>query len=483
MIPVTDPRPVAVPTPRGTVEGVIIDGPDRVMGLETEYGLHLPGRPHRSAQDRWAWRILARLRGSTPGQQAPSSVWASDGTRIYVDTGDHPEVAVAEHLDPFTLAADTERWHRILAAATARLPEPAVLVATNVTFHEPAVTWGRHENYRVARRPDERTLVALASHLATRSRIAGAGWPPLGPGEPWRLVSRAEHIHTISRSAQTSFRGMVAVCTENLDPGADPEAGAQRLAALCGDTTVSVTQTALVVGTTHLVLRVLEEDPDSAPEPLADPVAVLRSDTLVTDPLTPTGGLVVRTSSGRRIRTLEVQERWLETAARLLERRPHRAWEHRIIGLWAQVIDATRTDPSRLVGTLDWATRAWMHQRETDRGAGPLRAAAAAVAATGVLTAEPGVRWREPDTVQGPPTPPPTRAATRAGFMVTAHHHGHPITVEWTRVRTPWATVQLHDPARARYRPAPYQPSPLAATPTVPVPGPGGLLYGTGTGG
>ena len=202
----------------------------RVVGLETEFGIFAPEKPHASAIElsqaivegyrrahaaplpRWSYegeRPLDDARGFTvpraaahpsqltdrPGQLArlsdlggelslssPSTGAAlPNGARLYVDHA-HPEYSAPEALTPAEAVVYDragEQIARVAAEEASRALSTPVVAYKNNTDGKGA-SYGAHESYLVERAvPFERIVALLTPHFVTRQVYAGAGrrWP------------------------------------------------------------------------------------------------------------------------------------------------------------------------------------------------------------------------------------------------------------------------------------------------------------------
>ena len=143
-------------------------------------------------------------------------------------------------------------------------------IKNNIDHHTGA-TFGCHENYLMRRETDftEANTAALLGFLATRQIFTGAGrvgqasplafeTEPLAPYErvEFQMSQRADHIvNDIYQWVQFNR----AIINARDEPLADYRRY-RRLHLLIGDSNMSPFATAMKIGTTHLVLTLLEED-------------------------------------------------------------------------------------------------------------------------------------------------------------------------------------------------------------------------------
>ncbi|NGZ61325.1 MAG: peptidase, partial [Nitrospira sp. LK265] len=126
----------------------------------------------------------------------------------------------------------------------------------------------------------------------------------------------------------------------------------RRLHLIIGDANMCEYATALKVGTTRLVLDLIERGamPDIE---LDHPVAAVKQ--LSRDPDLKA---VVRLKSGRRLSALELQESYCEAAGRELAGSDEESdW---LLAQWGETLRLLAQDRSQLVGKLDWVTKQWL---------------------------------------------------------------------------------------------------------------------------
>jgi hypothetical protein len=127
----------------------------------------------------------------------------------------------------------------------------------------------------------------------------------------------------------------------------------QRLQITIGDSNMAQHAEFLKVGTTLLVLDVIEAGGLGDAPRLRRPLRALRA--FADDPeLRATAPL----TDGRRVRALEIQQFYLDACRRFVSQHggvDARAAE--ILRLWQETLDALERDPMSLVGKLDWVTK------------------------------------------------------------------------------------------------------------------------------
>ena len=345
---------------------------NRIFGLEVEYGCMPPDSdPYLSpdfisvkTKDYAFYReglgivdIHYRGRDEPPGNGG----FLFNGGRLYIDMG-HVEYASPECLGLFDLVAADRAGEIIVQRALDQLnlSEDAVFFKNNID-HYTGATFGCHENYLVRRDvPFSQVLLpAMLPFFVTRQIFAGAGRVgshtdifEYGTGEEqeveFQISQRADHIVTeIYQWIQFSR----AIINTRDEPLADWGLY-RRLHLLVGDSNMSEYCTALKVGTTALVLELLEERIDMDIR-LLDPVQVIRD---ISRDLS--FKWEVQLEDGRYTTAVEIQRQYLELAEKHLRGKDAEGdW---VLDEWRFVLDALTYDPMSLIDRIDWVTKKWL---------------------------------------------------------------------------------------------------------------------------
>ena len=243
----------------------------RIFGLENEYGVTCTLRGQRRLSPDEVARYLFR-RVVSWGRS--SNVFLENGARLYLDVGSHPEYATPECDSIDDLVVHDKAGERILEglvrSAEQRLREEGIrgevyLFKNNTD--SAGNSYGCHENYLVERDGDFAKFTdVLIPFLVTRQVYAGAGKVlQTARGAMYCVSQRAEHIWEGVSSATTRSRPIINTRDE---PHADAERF-RRLHVIVGDSNMSEYTTFLKIGTTSIMLRMLEEDPAPVARPHA----------------------------------------------------------------------------------------------------------------------------------------------------------------------------------------------------------------------
>ena len=337
----------------------------RIFGIETEYGVTCTFRGQRRLSPDEVARYLFR-RVVSWGRS--SNVFLRNGARLYLDVGSHPEYATPECDQITELVTHDKAGERILEGlmvdAENRLQEEGIagdvyLFKNNTD--SAGNSYGCHENYLVGRHGEFARLAdTLIPFLVSRQIICGAGKVLQTPrGAVYCVSQRAEHIWEGVSSATTRSRPIINTRDE---PHADAERY-RRLHVIVGDSNMSETTTMLKVGTTDLVLRMLEHGTVLRDLTLENPIRAIRE--ISHDP---TGRKAVRLANGRELSALDMQTEFLDRCRDFAERRglldDPDGIHARVIDLWTRTVTAVDTgDLSLVEREIDWVIKLRLLER------------------------------------------------------------------------------------------------------------------------
>ncbi len=327
----------------------------RIFGLENEYGVTCTFHGQRRLSPDEVARYLFR-RVVSWGRS--SNVFLRNGARLYLDVGSHPEYATPECDDVVDLVVHDKAGERILEG---------LLVDAEKRLHEEGITgdiylfknntdsagnsYGCHENYLVSRHGDFARLAdVLIPFLVTRQVICGAGKVLQTPrGAVFCLSQRAEHIWEGVSSATTRSRPIINTRDE---PHADAERF-RRLHVIVGDSNMNEATTLLKIGSTDVVLRMIEAGVVMRDLSLENPIRAIRE---VSHDIT--GRKRVRLANGREVTALDVQREFHAKAVDFVGRHGAEPAVLRAVDLWGRALTAIETgDLSTIDREIDWATK------------------------------------------------------------------------------------------------------------------------------
>jgi proteasome accessory factor A len=351
---------------------------NRVVGLETEYGCLStdPAGPSQVVARVRNW-MFEKHRFGLPDihqrdwdEPAGNGGFLFNGGRAYVDMG-HMEYCTPECLGLMDLVRYDRAGDALLqnALRELRLADHVGFVRNNVD-HYSGATFGCHENYLVRRSAPltEGNVLSLLTFLTLRVLYAGAGRVGATPGAELRGdVGRQgpESSYQISQRADYINNELFewvqfnrAIINTRDEPLADARRF-RRLHLLHGDTNVLPVALALKVGTTSLVLDLLELN--QIPRIfLADSVRTFRT---MSHQIM--GPWWVELAEGGIADAIELLFRYHEAAER--EFRGRDTETDNVLLLWERTLSLLATDPERLVGQVDWITKRWLLERFLQR--------------------------------------------------------------------------------------------------------------------
>jgi Pup amidohydrolase len=364
----------------------------RVMGTETEYGISVPGQPGanamvtssqvvnayqaatsaRTRRARWDFEEenpLRDARGFDLTREAADSSQLTDedlglanviltnGARLYVDHA-HPEYSTPECTNPLAAVIWDKAGERVMAEAAlkaATVPGAAPIQLYKNNTDNKGASYGTHENYLMRRSTPFADIVRnLTPFFVSRQVVCGAGRVGQGAdgrNEGFQISQRADFFEVEVGLETTLKRPIINTRDE---PHADPEKY-RRLHVIIGDANMSEVSTYLKLGTTALVLAMIEErflDGDLAVE---TPVAELRA--ISHDP---TCRHLVALRDGRRMTAVQLQMEYLDRARKFTEDRYGADVDDLtadVLNRWESVLSRLAEDPMLTSRELDWVAK------------------------------------------------------------------------------------------------------------------------------
>jgi len=297
----------------------------------------------------------------------------TNGARYYVDHA-HPELSTPECADARSIVlydkAAEAILQRSMRAATALLPPGEEIVVYKNNSDRKGNSYGTHENYLMDRQvPFSRIVTHVMPHFISRQIFTGAGKVGTeAPGltyedVPFQLTQRADFFEEEVGLETTLKRPIVNTRDE-------PHADAQRyrrLHVIVGDANLAEIATFLKVGTTALVLSMIEDDFLPRNLTLAAPVHSLREvsyDLSLRKPL--------ELADGSRMTAIEMQWEYLDRAKKYAEEHGLECLGAAEVGdevlrRWEEVLTALETDFLTLADQLDWVAKYRLMQGYRER--------------------------------------------------------------------------------------------------------------------
>lgn len=363
----------------------------RIMGIETEYGVLRPGDTRttpmvlsgqvvrayadavglNAAQSRWDYSDESPLRdqrgydiarevaheSQLTDEADPSfaNVVLANGARLYVDHA-HPEYSSPEVSNP----RDAVRYDRAgelvmrrAAELLAEHPDGATQLYKNNVDGQGA-SYGTHENYLLRREvPWARVVAGMTPFFIARQVITGSGRVGIGQESEragFQLTQRADYFET-EVALETTLRRPIVNSRD--EPHAD-HTKYRRLHVIVGDANHADVANLLKMGMTSLVIGALEDE--ALPGVIVkQPVATLRAVSHDVS-LAQEYELV----DGRTVTALDLLEMYRDATHAWWIRRgndPIADATSEVFEHWTRVLDALRADPMTLTKDLDWVAK------------------------------------------------------------------------------------------------------------------------------
>jgi proteasome accessory factor PafA2 len=360
------------------------------MGTEVEYGISVPGDATanpvltstqvvlayaaaadipRARRARWDYEVESPLRDargfdlagpSGPGHDpdvedlGAANVILTNGARLYVDHA-HPEYSAPE----VTNARDAVIWDKagervmeLAALKAATVPGQPQLQLYKNNVDGKGASYGTHENYLMARStPFTAVIAGLTPFFVSRQVVTGSGRVGVGAQSEdagFQLSQRSDYIEVEVGLETTLKRGIINTRDE---PHADADKY-RRLHVIIGDANLAEYSTYLKVGTTALVLDMIESGIRFDDLKLDEPVRAVH---LISHD--PTLKTKVALANGQKYTGLDLQFAYHELASANLERTEADEASKEVLRVWGEILDALARDPQETADRLDWTAK------------------------------------------------------------------------------------------------------------------------------
>jgi len=286
----------------------------------------------------------------------------TNGARFYVDHA-HPEISIPEVRN----AREALVWDRgadeivrsAMIAAKTVLDEGAEIIIHKNNSDGKGNSYGCHENYLVDRAtPFGRLTRQITPHFVTRQIFTGAG--KVGcelPGRPhddigYQISQRADFFEEEVGLETTLKRPIVNTRDE---PHADPQKY-RRLHVIVGDANMSEVATYLKVGTTSIILAMIEDEALGDDWLLGNPVTAIRQ--VSHDPSL---RQTIMLDGGQRATALEIQWGLFERAQKYEQSHGLESVDEAVgrdvLERWEAVLTGLESDPDSVAGQVDWVAK------------------------------------------------------------------------------------------------------------------------------
>ncbi len=333
----------------------------RIVGTELEFGVafelrggyrHLTS-PYKLLLNNIPTNVISHRNNPTS-----NDYFLENGGRYYLDMRHHweyatPECATFADAVTYDIAGEDFICDHFSSPLAQEIFENAGIFK-KVSDHSEGQTQtaGAHENYHTDRinlgfeynRKKSLFVAGLASHLITRSVFTGAG-----SVDADGVFHKTQKLRTLTRTqsgSTTSDKPIVNTRIESLAEGEH-----ERVHIISGDPNISPWAGWMKLGTTSLVLRLLEHSSFPIEAVIANErmveAAVAIGSTAALDTL-------VVIEGGKSATALDVQEIVFDAAEELGRKYELPPEEYAVLGEWEAVIQDLRQDPERCMDRIDW---------------------------------------------------------------------------------------------------------------------------------
>jgi proteasome accessory factor A len=254
------------------------------------------------------------------------------------------------------------------ARYAAQVPGTGLIQLYKNNTDNKGASYGSHENYLMRRQTPFADIVRhLTPFFVSRQVVVGAG--RVGIGQDGRQhgfqISQRADFFEVEVGLETTLKRPIINTRD--EPHADPERY-RRLHVIIGDANMSEVSTYLKVGTTALVLAMIEERwfTDTGVELSVEaPVASLRA---VSHDASLKQQVTMR--DGRRLTAVQLQMEYLEQARKFVEDRYGVDADEQtldVLARWESVLARLTDDPMSLSRELDWVAKLSLLQGYRDR--------------------------------------------------------------------------------------------------------------------
>jgi proteasome accessory factor A len=355
----------------------------KICGIETEYGISVRGASEFNPiltssllinayakpafkRVKWDYEEENPMRDARGFERTPAEVIAEDdsglvnvilpnGSRYYVDHA-HPEYSSPECSNARDLVVWDKAGERILSdsisAAQAIVPDGEKVFIYKNNSDGKGNSYGCHENYLVDRQTPFPSLVQhLMPFFVTRQVFTGAG--KVGgengnDGVDFQISQRADFFE-VEVGLETTFKRPIINTRD--EPHADAERF-RRLHVIVGDANMAELSTYLKVGTTAVVLRMIEDDFIAEDFSLAEPVRSIRR--VSHDP---SCKAVIELAGGTTMTAIELQWEYLRLAKKYAQDNETDPVTGDVLERWEWVLARLEEDPLSLATCLDWPAK------------------------------------------------------------------------------------------------------------------------------
>jgi proteasome accessory factor A len=365
----------------------------RILGTETEYGIIARSPKHPDPVDN-SFRLISHC----PRLPAPTALWdyenenpfldargfevegeperpgasynrqlnkiLSNAGRLYVD-GAHPEYSTPECSNPREIVAYERAGDTFvaecLASLNTSLGEDEFLVYRNNSDGK-GNSFGYHENYLISRKiPFEHIAQVLLPFFVSRQIFCGAGKVGAENGTDhtsYQLSQRADFLECVYDLNTMVNRPII----NTRDEPHTQQSQFRRLHVIVGDANMCEISTFLKVGTTAIIMDMLENQGILPHIELSNPVNAVKQ---VSRDLTIKASLSIQ--NGRHTNALAIQQAFLNAAHDFYTTRELSPITKEVLIRWESVLEQLERDPMTLNREIDWVAKRALIESYMDR--------------------------------------------------------------------------------------------------------------------
>lgn len=289
----------------------------------------------------------------------------TNGARYYVDHA-HPEISTPECRTALETVlfdrAGEEIVRRSMQIANEGLPFESEIVLYKNNSDGKGNSYGCHENYLVSRTtPFAQIAQQITTHFVSRQIFCGAGKVGVehrgiaakGNSSPWFQLSQRADFFEEEIGLETTLKRPIVNTRD--EPHCDP-VKYRRLHVIAGDANMSEVATFLKVGTTAIVLAMIEDDEFPEHLVISDPVSAVRQ---ISHDYSLQTAVVM--SDGRRLTALQIQFELYEAAVQYAARYGLEAVDQSVgqdvLLRWQHVLLGLKSDPMSVANVVDWVAK------------------------------------------------------------------------------------------------------------------------------
>ena len=289
----------------------------------------------------------------------------TNGARYYVDHA-HPEISTPECRNALEAVLFDRAGEEIIRSsmqlANEGLPEHSEIVIYKNNSDGKGNSYGCHENYLVSRQtPFTQIAQQITTHFVTRQIFCGAGKVGAehrgisgkGANQPAFQISQRADFFEEEIGLETTLKRPIVNTRD--EPHCDPTKY-RRLHVIAGDANMSEVATLLKLGTTSIVLAMIEDDAFPDHLIVKNPVDAIRQvshDTSLS--------ACIMMTDGRMLTALQVQTEILEAAIQYASRYGLESVDAQVgndvLVRWSGVLDGLETNPLSVANIVDWIAK------------------------------------------------------------------------------------------------------------------------------